>query len=59
MKNNTNISIKNEKIELDVIIYKDIDYNLSIIKIKNYINNNIKFIEIYDKLYENEFRNVL
>ena len=59
MKNNTNISIKNEKIELEVIIYKDIDYNLLIIKIKNYINNNIKFIEIYDKLYENEFRNVL
>ena len=59
MKNNTNISIKNEKIELEVIIFKDIDYNLLIIKIKNYINNNIKFIEIYDKLYENEFRNVL
>ena len=59
MKNNTNISIKNEKIELEVIIYKDIDYNLLIIKIKNYINNNIKFIEIYNKLYENEFRNVL
>ena len=59
MKNNTNISIKNEKIELEVIIYKDIDYNLLIIKIKNYINNNIKFIEIYGKLYENEFRNVL
>ena len=53
MKNNTNISIKNEKIELEVIIYKDIDYNLLIIKIKNHINNNIKFIEIYDKLYEN------
>ena len=47
-----NILINNETIELENIIYKSIEYNITIIKIKN--NNNLNYIEIDDKLYENE-----
>ena len=49
-----NISINNEKLEIDKIINKSIEYNFTIIKIKK--NNNISFIEMDDKLYENEFK---
>ena len=47
-----NILINNETIELENIIYKNIEYNITIIKIKN--NKNLNYIEIDDKLYENE-----
>ena len=40
-------------IELDNIIYKNIDDNISIIKLKEK-DNNIKYIEIDDKILENE-----
>ena len=50
-----NIIINNEKIELDHFIYKNKDYNISIINIKNNNNNkNINYIEINDKLYEKD-----
>ena len=45
---------KDEIIEIDDIIYKDKINNISIIKIKNINNKNIKYIEIDDKLYEKE-----
>ena len=47
-----NISINGKKIELIEMIYKDIDYNISIIKINK--NKSINFIEIDNNLYENE-----
>lgn len=37
-----NILINNETIELENIIYKSIEYNITIIKIKN--NNNLNYI---------------
>ena len=54
-KGKINIEINNEKklIELDNIIYKNIDDNISIIKLKEK-DNNIKYIEIDNKLLENE-----
>ena len=48
-----NITINNKKIEIDNFIYKNKDYNISIINIKKN-NNNINYIEIDDKLYEND-----
>jgi len=50
-----NIEINNDKklIELDNIIYKNIDDNISIIKLKEK-DNNIKYIEIDNKLLEKE-----
>ena len=45
------IRIKNEKLELENTIYKSIPYNITIIKIKK--NNSINYIDIDDKLYEN------
>ena len=50
-----NIEINNEKklIELENIIYKNIDYDISIIKLKEK-DNNIKYIEIDNKILENE-----
>jgi len=45
---------KDEIIEIDDIIYKDKINNISITKIKNINNKNIKYIEIDDKLYEKE-----
>ena len=47
------VSINNEKLEIEKIIYKNWEYNISIIKIKNK-NDNFNFIEIDDKLYEND-----
>jgi len=52
-KINVIINNKEEIIDLDKIIYKDKLNNITIIKIKNN-NKIIKFIEIDDKLYENE-----
>ena len=49
-----NILINNKKIELDNFIYKNKNYNISIINIKN--NYNINYIEIDAKLYENNFK---
>jgi len=48
------VSIYNKEIELEIekIIYKNDDYNISMIKIKEIYN--IKYIEIDDKIYENE-----
>ena len=45
---------KEEIIEIQEIIYKDITQNITIIKIKDNNNKNIKYIEIDDKLYEKE-----
>ena len=50
---NVIINNKEEIIDIDKIIYKDKLNNITIIKIKNN-NKIIKFIEIDDKLYENE-----
>ena len=52
--NQINIFLNNKEIiiETDEIIYKDKINNISIIKIKNNNNDNIKYIEIDDKLYE-------
>ena len=47
------INNKEEFIEVEDIIYKNKDNNISIVKIKNN-NKNIKYIEIDDKLYEKE-----
>ena len=49
-----NISINNEKFEVDNFIYKNKELNISIINLKNY-NNKINSIELDDKLYENDF----
>ena len=48
-----NISINNEKFEVDTFIYKNKELNISMIKIKNY-NKNINFVEVDNKLYEND-----
>ena len=54
-KDKINIEINNDKklIELDNIIYKNIDDNISIIKLKEK-DNNIKYIEMDNKILENE-----
>ena len=54
-KDKINVSINNidKKIEIEDIIYKSDCYNISIIKIKER-DNNIKYIEIDEQLYENE-----
>ena len=54
--NQINIFLNNKEIiiETDEIIYKDKINNISIIKIKNNNNDNIKYIEIDDKLYKKE-----
>ena len=46
------ILINNNKIELIDILYRNKEYSLTVIKIKE--NKNIKYIEIDDKLYKNE-----
>ena len=53
--NAIDIKINNEikEIALDNIIYKNKNYNLTILKIKHIIND-IKFIEIDNKIYEND-----
>ena len=48
------INNKEEIIDIDEIIYKDKINNISIIKIKNINNKNIKYIEIDDKIYEKD-----
>ena len=54
--NRINIILNNKEqiIDIDKIIYRDKKYNISIIKVKNNSNINIKYIEIDDKVYEKE-----
>ena len=55
--NKINIIINNENkvIEINKIIYKNEEENISIIKIKDDKNYNfIKYVEIDDKIYENQ-----
>ena len=54
--NQINIILNNKEMILEIkeIIYKDKINNISIIKIKNNNNDNIKYIEIDDKLYKKE-----
>ncbi len=47
------INNKNEKIELEDVIYKNIEDNISIIKLKQK-NKKLNYIEIDDKLYEDK-----
>ena len=52
-KINVFMNNKEEIIDIEKIIYKDIFNNISIIKLKN-VNPNVNFIEIDDKLYEKD-----
>ena len=46
---------KHKKIKLANIIYENKEFNILIIKIEDNFDKNIKFIEIDDKLYENDY----